>query len=403
MLPLSLPYRILMSAHPLPGSDSGSGMRDVWRVLHPDSSLGASDDPAELARRRPIPTADFNIRENGATSNSVYCTWRWPKDQQRRLLREAARRAKNGGSSDEKDRFKVPPDAIDRYGKRLDYIFVGTGRAVGGDRDSAGGDWVVKTARVGMIEPHPTLGVSLSDHFSVEATLVWRPAAVATPEKTEVGNGDAAAYPSATAVVPASSRPQTATAAATASRPRRDSAAAVQDGTYLQSPTASSFQGSAKGGSRPETPGLHGAPPIPPLILPSADAADPDQTAGLAASTYDELLVLISAELTRCSSQTRFRAAHFFVSLFIAIGCLVAIWFVAPRAAYGAFVLILFSTLGLAAGTVDGLLALLFFNGSERAALSEFEWEVRNAKAAAVGGGIVGNRHEDDMSNHKVW
>jgi len=45
---------------------------------------------------------------------------------------------------------------------------------------------------------------------------------------------------------------------------------------------------------------------------------------------------------------------------------------------YVSFILILVSSLGLMAGTVDGLIGGLFV-GSELRALAEFEWEVRNA------------------------
>lgn len=49
--------------------------------------------------------------------------------------------------------------------------------------------------------------------------------------------------------------------------------------------------------------------------------------------------------------------------------------------------LLLLSSLGLVAGCVDGLMALLFFRGSEQRALKEYEWELRNARALAGGGG----------------
>ncbi|KAK2023425.1 endonuclease/Exonuclease/phosphatase [Colletotrichum zoysiae] len=148
MRPLSLPHRIVTAHAPV---------SDAWRALHPDSSLGAADDPLETARGRPVPTADFNLEENGATSDHAYNTWRWTKEQQ-----------KNLGKGGEK--MVVPPDAPDRKGKRLDYIFFGSVPS----RDGGGGEWVVRSARVGMVDPHPTLGCSLSDHYSVEATLSYR-------------------------------------------------------------------------------------------------------------------------------------------------------------------------------------------------------------------------------------
>ncbi|KAK2006875.1 endonuclease/Exonuclease/phosphatase [Colletotrichum eremochloae] len=148
MRPLSLPHRIITAHAPV---------RDAWRALHPDSSLGAVDDPLEVARGRPVPTADFNLEENGATSDHAYNTWRWPKEQQNNLGK--------GG-----EKIAVAPDAPDRKGKRLDYIFFSSVPS----RNGEGGEWVVRSARVGMVDPHPTLGCSLSDHYSVETTLSYR-------------------------------------------------------------------------------------------------------------------------------------------------------------------------------------------------------------------------------------
>ncbi len=128
-VPASLAHQLVESCAPV---------RDVWRVLHPDSSLGAADEPAEHARRRPIPTAAYNLSENGATSDSVLNTWRWPP---RRKPAAALR-----------DVPDVPHDAIDPGAKRLDYIF-----ASAGDVAALGGAWVVRTARVGMLARHRDL------------------------------------------------------------------------------------------------------------------------------------------------------------------------------------------------------------------------------------------------------
>jgi sphingomyelin phosphodiesterase 2 len=53
----------------------------------------------------------------------------------------------------------------------------------------------------------------------------------------------------------------------------------------------------------------------------------------------------------------------------------------------------LLSTLGLSAGVIDGLIGGLFM-GSEIRALKEFEWEIRNARAAAGAGDGGGEIYE---------
>ncbi len=76
MLPMSIEHQLVANMSPV---------RDVWRVLHPDSSVGPSHGLAEQARRRPVPTAEFNIQENGAASDGPYNTWRWSKSRQNLL------------------------------------------------------------------------------------------------------------------------------------------------------------------------------------------------------------------------------------------------------------------------------------------------------------------------------
>ncbi|CEJ86222.1 hypothetical protein VHEMI04044 [[Torrubiella] hemipterigena] len=144
MLPLSLAHRII----------SASPVRDTWRVIHPSSSLGPSSHPAEAARGLPIPTAETNLLLNGATSDSVYNTWRWNKPEQQRLSKG--------------DPQPVDPTTPDPRGKRLDYVFASTGAEPGSKRG-----WVVNSVAVGMTERHPSLHVSLSDHFAVCTTLKY--------------------------------------------------------------------------------------------------------------------------------------------------------------------------------------------------------------------------------------
>jgi sphingomyelin phosphodiesterase 2 len=305
--------------------------------MFPDSSLGPADYEAEKARGRPIPTAEYNLLENGATSDGVYNTWRWSSARQKQLGR---------GKTPE----IVSPDTADPLGKRLDYIFAGSG----GDREAPdNGKWVVKRVAVGMLDRHPELGCSLSDHFSVEATLSFQAAKPghsnsrrrsASPKEISYPTGKDNLHP-----------------------PDDEYDTHLQNGTYLQSP------GPSEGRSSHELDDQRDA---------LSTTRDRDS---LPRQAYDEILAMIHKYTAREQRQRRWRAAHFYSWLAIAVGCLVAVWFVGPRP-WASFVLMLASTLGLAAGTVDGLIALLFF-GAELRALKEFEWEVMNAKAAAAGGG----------------
>lgn len=293
MVPMSLAHK-LITAH--------SPVRDVWLLLHPDSSIGAAIDAVEKTRRRPIPTADFNLQENGATCDSVLNTWRWNKDQQKLL-------------GPNRPKIEVPGDRIDSKAKRLDYIFASTGF---NPSDPTEGGWVVKSAKVGMLSRHPELQCSLSDHFSVEATLVHSKHLGLDNETPSGGES------------------------------------AVLD----QTPADSEFRV-----------GYH--------------AQFKDTSAPVPISTYDEILAMIHKYRLREKRQRRLRLGHFVGSVFVSIGCLIAVWW-SPRN-YASFLLMLLSTLSLSAGVIDGLIGGLFV-GSEIRALKEFEWEICNARAA-VGGG----------------
>ena len=146
MLPSSFAHRLIEAQAPV---------QDVWLALHPDSALGPAVAPVEKARGKPVPTAEFNIDENGATCDSILNTWRWSKEQRTRA-------EKRGEDVLVVDRGKPDPRA-----KRLDYIFVGDG----GYPSQSESTWQVESARIGMTEPHPTLGCSLSDHFAIEAVI----------------------------------------------------------------------------------------------------------------------------------------------------------------------------------------------------------------------------------------
>lgn len=308
MVPLSLAHKILTAHAPV---------KDVWRELHPDSSIGAAIDSAEKTRERAIPTAGFNITDNGITCDSVLNTWRWTKDEQQKL-------------GPGKPAIEIAKDTADPRGKRLDYIFAGDG-----SRHGEPGVWSIKSARVGMAERHPTLQCSLSDHFSVEATLSWRSGS----DRFAEGK-----------VQPV----------------------AVESGGYLHSPSKEAAEGSSESASQFRL-----------------QALPPSSISYLPVSVYDEILAMIESYRLRERKQRRWRLSHFLASVFVAIGCLVAVWW-SPRN-FVSFLLMLLSTLGLSSGVIDGLIGGLFV-GSEIRALKEFEWEIHNARRAA-GGSDMGDVH----------
>ncbi|KAI1461632.1 DNase I-like protein [Annulohypoxylon moriforme] len=386
-VPLSLSYRMLTAHAPI---------RDVWRVLSPDSSLGSAIHELERARRRPIPSAAFNLAENGVTSNSVYNTWRWSKSDQRAL--------RSG-----KDPMIVPPDTPDPRGKRIDYIFfspqvssttnpllkeLNQARASrdAGESSTKTKGWVVKDARVGMLARHPDLGCSLSDHFSVEATLLLHtsssPLTTTSPSRPP------------SPPTPPPKRPSSSDSHLSAKNPGTNhharSLLALEHGTYLSSPTGSEVRVASR---------LELSQSYDSQLRDSARVLPTLRGEGLPCTLYDDVLALIHAYDIRERSQRRWRILHFFLWLFVVVACYVAVWFVKPWPGI-AFAFLVLSSLGFAAGVIDGLIGLLFF-GSEIRALKEFEWEIRNAKATASG--AHGLRDEEGVAaggegvEEKVW
>ncbi|MCJ1485634.1 phospholipase C type enzyme [Schaereria dolodes] len=303
MVPLSLAHRLITTHSPV---------QDLWRVLHPDSSLGAAIDDVEKNRGRDIPTAHYNVTENGATCDSVLNTWRWTKEQQKQLFK---------GRS-----ITIEDHTLDPTAKRLDYIFVGSGA-------QGGHSWQVHHAKLGMIDRHPSIGCSLSDHFSLEVSLL---------------------------------RNNISSEKHICTSPPKGSETKEQD--YIGN------QSLGVNGELLEKPVLH------------------PNDGFLPVSTYDEILNMISIYSQRERRQRRLRLSHFGGSVAVSIGCLIAIWW-SPRN-FVAFILMLLSTLGLAAGVIDGLIGGLFV-GSEIRALKEFEWEIRNARTAAGGSVDRGNKFAD--------
>lgn len=163
MIPLSLAHRII---------ETHSPVRDVWRMMHPDSSVGAAKDPVEKKRDLPTPTAEFNLATNGTTCESALNTWRWNKARQKRLAK---------GENVVIENSVLDPDA-----KRLDYIFFSSGLRRSAATGEVSSEWTLECANVGMTTRHPHLHCSLSDHFSIEATLTRH---VPDPAKAYSDNG----------------------------------------------------------------------------------------------------------------------------------------------------------------------------------------------------------------------
>ncbi|GAP85958.1 putative inositol phosphosphingolipids phospholipase C [Rosellinia necatrix] len=429
--PFSLPYRLLTSH---------AAIRDAWRVLYPDSSLGSSSNELERARGRPVPTASFNVAENGATSNSAYNTWAWTSSEQRAL--------RSG-----KRPMLISPEVPDEDGQRVDYIFFSRGgdpHAAPTDLseilsahnthtdDGTGGvpsppGWVIKDVRVGLMARHPDLGCSLSDRFSVEATLILhtptplhhrrrrrsrsrsksranspdpygtlgdetpmspkRSGTVTrsqTPRATPTSNTIHNIPPNIKAIKekgnergrPATPHSFTSTDAGINTLGAR--AAAMEKGTYLQSPTASSYRRGSRDRAAWD------------LQLSSLELGSLPR---LPLAAYDEILHLISKHASRMDGRRRMAIAHFAFWAVILVGSYVGVWFL--PGGKGAFGLLVASSLGFAAGVVTLLLALLFYT-AELNKLNEFEWEIRNAKAV-IGGMCPDTLTHQGSEEDKVW
>lgn len=156
MVPSSFAHMLIRAHAPV---------RDAWQLLHPDSSVAAPVNPVEKARGKPMPSAEFNLQENGATCDGRFNTWRWTEAERKRL----------GKGED----VVIDKDEPDPRGKRLDYIFVGDG---GYPPLFPEPKWAVEDVRIAMTQRHPTLRCSLSDHFAVEALVARRGSELGSPD-----------------------------------------------------------------------------------------------------------------------------------------------------------------------------------------------------------------------------
>ena len=289
MIPLSFAHVLI---------ENRGGVRDVWRIANPNSSIGASVDAPEKERRikvgeKEYPDVEESIHHHGHTCDTVLNTWRWNK---------AHREALEKGRDREIGLSEPDPEA-----KRLDYIFF----------SGIGSGWTIEDISVALTQRLPVIRCSLSDHFAVRTILKRR------------------------------SQPPVAETTVTARGPLRRS------------------QGSA-------------AKSVVDLDDDSFDKALSKLPTKVEVGTqfYEQILEMIGQYQLRERKQRRWRMIHFVAASLFSIGSFVAIWW-SPRN-YVAFLLLILSTFGIMAGTIDGLIGGLFM-GSELRALAEFEWEVRNA------------------------
>ncbi|KAI4191095.1 MAG: hypothetical protein L6R41_000316 [Letrouitia leprolyta] len=325
MVPLSLAHQLITTHAPV---------QDVWRVLHPESSLGAASQPAEKERRKEIPDVLYNLRENGATCDSALNTWRWSKQQQKALS--------NG------DDITVDLKTPDPCAKRLDYIFFGEGFP---QSSTSHAQWRIESAKVGMTDRHPTLNCSLSDHFSVEATISRSLESRTTGPGTTLGSS--------------STHEQT-----------RDTALRILTNSSLHPTLYTSYNPSPTSSILPPLLARTPSPSNPHPIRP----AFPSISASLPSKVYGEILDIIFTYRAREHRQRRLRLSHFLASIVISVICFIAIWW--SNHAGISFMLAFVSTLNFGAGVIDGLIGGLFVS-SELRALKEFEWEIAMAQGVA--------------------
>ncbi|RGP70276.1 sphingomyelinase family [Fusarium sporotrichioides] len=136
-------------------------LHDTWTERSPSSDLRTE----EVQSRSDMENSNRRLQsDDGTTYGSPQNTWHWTRKQRSQYLKH---HDENGG-------LAVPPDPDCSQTARIDYILASTGvqdKAMLGRDD---GVWMVATAKVGMLERHPILGCSLSDHFSVETTVAFQ-------------------------------------------------------------------------------------------------------------------------------------------------------------------------------------------------------------------------------------
>ncbi|KAI2469714.1 DNase I-like protein [Annulohypoxylon bovei var. microspora] len=318
--PTSLPYRILKHFVP--------DLHDTWPQHK--KNPGNNREIGDVQREH----ADI---QNGVTYGSPYNTWMWTRGQRARYL---------GQPATPTSELVLPAEVGQEQAVRIDYVLasvaplrldpstdeIGGGKDVGNTRSSnhGCGVWVVKAAKVGMTDRHPVLGCSLSDHFSVETTLMFQPVERGVSESQKLIDEPSGSGPDIF------TRPKSATS----------SKAPIQE--------------------------VHGASI-------SGELLGETGTIGL----LDEILHVLD-DYNKVLRQRAWWRVRLGVASTVLVGSLAGVW-VVNGPGWARLVLSLSGALASAFVALDtwGGLSL---RPTEMAALAEFEWEVGNAKRGRDGG-----------------
>ncbi|KAI1457282.1 Endonuclease/exonuclease/phosphatase [Annulohypoxylon moriforme] len=329
--PTSLPYRILKQLVP--------DMHDTW-VQHSSQYKNTPEHDQGIGNAR---REEASI-QSGVTYGSPYNTWMWTRAQRAQYL------GRPGTSTSE---LVSPAEAGREQAARIDYVFANvsplqpcstpryhketgvdptTDRLEGDNEAGNSGNicqgssvWTVKSTKVGMTDRHPTLGCSLSDHFSVEVTLAF--------EKIEQG-------------ILKNHKPS--------EEPRGSNPRTI---TGLKEATSSETRIQESQGAL--------------IMAKSRHGPDTIELFNKVIGVLDDY----SKVLRRCAW---WRKARLCAAGIVLAGSLVGVWIVGEPG-WARFLLALVGALTSAFAGLDAW-SSMSLDPTEKAALEELEWEVRNAK-----------------------
>ncbi|KAI5917472.1 DNase I-like protein [Camillea tinctor] len=335
--PTSLPCRIVKHLVP--------EMHDTWLQFSLQRELSSRSGERRITTQK----TDSSIQD-GATYGSSYNTWMWTRGQRARYLEQRDTRP---------DQLISPSDFDHSQSIRIDYVLANVAvprdhtpqdnndsavnpsadklrswnkieNTVGFTQDD--GLWTVKAAKVGMIDRHPVLGYSLSDHLSVEVTLVFEQRQQRNLQTLPLELSD----PSCS-------------------------------GSSISTGDKSTFHG-ASGLYKT----LRASVDVTSKLEESNGVVDPD---GL----LEEILHILRDYKLMRQKRAWWRKARLGVAGIVLMGSLAGVWVIGK---FGGTRFLLAIAGALAASfAVSDVCRNLLFEFSEAAALRELEWEVRNANA----------------------